>query len=335
MPVYCRTFSAENIRGIRRALLSVLGQPCQIPVEITVVDDGSRFPISEQPALKDLFRDSRVRSVRLKQNSGIVFALNTGLQAVRYDLIARIDSDDAWRPGKLATQLRRMADDPDLTIVGTGMRLIHSDRRRDEELIRPESWSGLVRFAAQVGCPFPHGSILARRSVFELLGGYSHDAAVTHCEDYAMWIRWLRFFKGATIPEVFYEYTVSETAVSGLCARSQQLAAETLRHAFLRLNSGEKIPEHMDRIARALDVPLTEAGKYCFLAWRFYSVILAEAPLYDALKVILPDRHVVPADKTAAIPHERILWFSNDAFPRHLAADPVHTLETLQDFQEV
>lgn len=264
LPCFCKSLTDDWPVQLKRAMVSVLNQVCSLPLELIVIDDGSIISVNQLESVSEIFQDTRVRYVPLQNNSGLVFALNVGLNLARYELIARIDSDDAWCPEKLQKQLFLFDADLNLSIVGTGMRLVHKDSSKDEDLVRPGTWGGILRFTAEVGCPFPHGSILALKSVFHLLGGYSHDVRVTHCEDFALWTTWLRFFKGAMVEEVLYDYTVSENAVSAIYAEQQRIASGAVHARYLELGNHESVPETMEKIARILNLSLLEAGRICF-----------------------------------------------------------------------
>ena len=122
---------------------------------------------------------------------------------------------------RLKKQLDLFARDPDLTIVGTGMILVTLMDELIETHIRPSSWEWCLQFVAAGGSPFPHSSVVARRDIYQALGGYPADRRFIHCEDYALWADWLRFFKPAMLEE-FLRYTVSPYSVS-VAARQQQI----------------------------------------------------------------------------------------------------------------
>jgi glycosyltransferase involved in cell wall biosynthesis len=304
--------SDEAFTQLRRAVYSVLSQKIVLPLEVIVIDDGSFETLNELEELDDIFCDSRIRYVRLPRNTGLVYALNVGLNLAQYDLIARIDSDDVWRPEKLIKQLALFASNPDLTIVGTGMRLVYDDLDKCQDHIRPGSWHGILRFTAEIGCPFPHGSILAMKSIYKLLGGYSHDVKVAHCEDFALWATWLRFFQGAMIEEVLYEYSVSDTAISARYAEQQLEGTRAIHSEFLALANYESIPDAMNTVAEALNMTLLQAGRVCFLAWNFYDFFLAEGDLLQALRILFPDRHVMEPKEISKYFVDRIVCFSMD-----------------------
>jgi glycosyltransferase involved in cell wall biosynthesis len=312
LPVYLRFADKERFRQLRRAVVSVLSQKTGIPLEIIVIDDGSFEPLNELEELSDVFCDPRIRYVRLCRNTGLVYGLNVGLNLAQYELIGRIDSDDAWRPEKLVKQVALFSSDQDLTIVGTGMRLVYDNSNKCQDHVRPGTWHGILRFTADVGCPFPHGSILARKSIFRVMGGYSHDVKVAHCEDFALWATWLRFFKGAMIEEVLYDYSVSEDAVSVRYADQQLKATREVHREYLALANYEKIPEAMNTVAQCLNKTLLEAGCLCFLAWRFYDFIVAEGDLLRALRILMPDRQVVEPEEIDKHMVDRFIFFAID-----------------------
>jgi glycosyltransferase involved in cell wall biosynthesis len=324
LPVFCRRFTKNWCSEFRRAVESVLAQESSLPMELIIVDDGSTEPIRSQKELADLLDDRRISHIQLKRNNGLVFALNVGLNLARYPLIGRIDGDDAWRPGKLNKQLTMFMRDPELTIVGSGMRLVHeSGLGNDHDLIRPGSWHGILKFAADIGCPFPHGSILARKDIFHLLGGYSHDPGTAHCEDFALWTIWLRFFKAAMVEEVLYDYTISAGAVSTVNAEQQRQASGCVHARYLKLPY-ERIPGAISSLSKKLGIAVLETGKACFAAWQFYNFILADPDLMEDLSVLLPDRQVLAASDVNKHLGDRFFYFSKNPLPGDVHARCIH-----------
>jgi glycosyltransferase involved in cell wall biosynthesis len=297
LPVFWREVSNDAVRDLGAALDSVLEQSYPGEFEVLVIDDGSASPVEGALARTSYVRHPHVRWIRLARNGGLVNALNVGLACAKYDLIARIDSDDSWRPGKIEKQARLLSLDPDLTIVGSGMRLVHENGDPDEDLVRPGDWEGILNFFVTVGCPFPHGSILARRSVFGLLGGYPHDPTFSHCEDYALWGSWVRFFKPAMVEEVLYEYTVSRASVSGQHNAQQRKGSGLIQQGFIDLGDWASFPAAMQVFADELGATLYEAGRVCFLLWKYRCATMLPQSAVQSLRTLLPDRRVVPCEK--------------------------------------
>ena len=93
---------------------SVLGQTFG-DLECIVVDDGST---DDTARLIASFSDPRVVSASTP-HIGVSGARNRGLDMSRGDLIAFLDADDRWRPGKLERQVAILDESPDVDMVFT------------------------------------------------------------------------------------------------------------------------------------------------------------------------------------------------------------------------
>ncbi|MBM6547006.1 glycosyltransferase family 2 protein [Janibacter sp. YIM B02568] len=109
----------RDLESLDTAVTSALTQDPP-PVEVIVVDDRVG-----QPALV-LGDDERVRVILNAGPHGPAGARNCGVAAARGELVAFLDDDDRWLPGKLAAQLAQLAaaDDPGCVVVGTRARVL-------------------------------------------------------------------------------------------------------------------------------------------------------------------------------------------------------------------
>ncbi|MCH9806508.1 MAG: glycosyltransferase [Alphaproteobacteria bacterium] len=153
-------------------------------LEIIVVDDASPTPI-EIPAG---FENARL--IRLEKNAGAGGARNAGIKASRGEYVAFLDSDDAWMPGKLASQLaliEGLAADNDLSKVVTACGFYMPNRRDGSlELRIPLEASTRIEFAG--GCWMcPGTTFFAHRSVFDRVGVF--DTRFRRLEDYEWMLR--------------------------------------------------------------------------------------------------------------------------------------------------
>lgn len=128
------------------------------PAEVIVVDDGSTdgtagIARAVMPAAR----------VIVQANGGAAAALNAGLAAARGDLLAMLDADDLWTPGKLAAQLAAMREAPDLAGVGGQMESFPCPTLPLDALAR------LRLPAAPVPCLLC-GALLLRRVAYEAIG---------------------------------------------------------------------------------------------------------------------------------------------------------------------
>jgi len=132
--------------------------------ELIVVDDDSSPPIVLDSAMQ---ADRRIRLVRKPVNGGPASARNAGVAAATRDLIAFLDSDDEWLPGKLAAQTAVLAGAGDgLVAVACGWRETVDGREFRQRTPVP-SRSRSDFFA---GCWFCPGTtlLLPRRNFLEI-----------------------------------------------------------------------------------------------------------------------------------------------------------------------
>ena len=111
-------YHAENPKFLLESFDSIARQTWQ-PSEIVLVEDGPLTPALE--AVIQLLRDrfSILRTVQLEENQGLGAALNAGLAACRYELVARMDTDDIAVPWRFERQINEVSNDTTLSLVGS------------------------------------------------------------------------------------------------------------------------------------------------------------------------------------------------------------------------
>ncbi|MDG2052035.1 MAG: glycosyltransferase [Myxococcota bacterium] len=154
------------------------------------IDDGS----SDQSAqiLQDAaLRDSRIRVI-FKKHEGIVPALNAGLTHCRAPWVARMDADDWMHRDRLALQLSALENNPQLSAVGSHVRVFPRDRMT-QGARRYEAWLNRVRnendlrAEAWVECPVAHPSLMFRTEALTASGYQDPEWP----EDYDLILRFL------------------------------------------------------------------------------------------------------------------------------------------------
>jgi glycosyltransferase involved in cell wall biosynthesis len=154
-------------RFLSESVASVLDQHYE-RLEILIVDDGST---DDTPSRVERL-PVPVRYIR-QENRGPAAARNHGLDAARHELIAFLDADDLWPPGKLDDQLARLLEDPNRDFVIGHLRFFAlrpgaAEDSHDYEF-HPSQFIFLV------------GSGLYRRRVFEKIGRF--DETMRYSED--------------------------------------------------------------------------------------------------------------------------------------------------------
>jgi glycosyltransferase involved in cell wall biosynthesis len=174
LPAHNRAWS------LRAAIESVLEQDYPA-FELIVVDDGST---DETPELLAEF-GHRLRGVR-QPHRGVSAARNRGIREARGALVAFLDSDDRWLPGKLAAQAAFFADHPDALICQTEERWIRRGVRVNPRR-RHRKRSGMIFIPSLELCLVSPSAVMVRRDLFDRVGGF--DERLPACEDYDLWLR--------------------------------------------------------------------------------------------------------------------------------------------------
>lgn len=112
-------------------------------------------------------------------------ALNKGLAATTYDLVARIDSDDKVHPSRFAAQISFMEAHPHIDILGSAIAIIDNN---DETITTRHLPLTHQQICAKLWtCPMAHPSVIYRKEKVHSVGGYSDDWH--RAEDFHLWLK--------------------------------------------------------------------------------------------------------------------------------------------------
>lgn len=168
--------------------------------EFVIYDDASTDGSAER--LRDwAAKDNRIRLFTGKRNLGPAVSSNHVVEKATAGIIARMDADDVSHPDRLRRELELLQSHPNVGMVGTLCQIIDPDGR---ELRGPELWR-VTR--SSWFAPFPHGSIMFRREIFERLGGYRPECEFW--EDQDLVLRMARETDILVIPAALYQHRQS------------------------------------------------------------------------------------------------------------------------------
>jgi len=219
-PVY----NAEEF--LRETIESVLNQTYE-DFEYLLIDDCSTDSSAE--IVKSYKEDSRIKYIKLKENSGAAVARNTGLENAEGRYIAFIDSDDKWYPEKLEKQLTFMGNHQE---AFTYTKYERVSEEKGEILGAPDfpqrvNYSGLLKNTA-IAC----STVVIDRQVV----GDFRMPLVRKGQDTATWLKILREHDYAyLVDEVLNQYRSREGSLS-----SNKLSA--LKRTWNTYRNLEKLP---------------------------------------------------------------------------------------------
>lgn len=181
---------------LREAIDSVLAQR-RADFELIVVDDGST---DATPALLAAIDDPRLRVVR-QPPRGIGAAMNAGLRAARGAYVARLDSDDTWRPELLEVLAATLDARPDIDVAyARGQAMDAGGHLLPHRQGMPMRFPGEALRSMVFDDFTCNIALLARRDCLERAGTY--DEALPANEDWDLWLRVARASRFAFVDRV-------------------------------------------------------------------------------------------------------------------------------------
>lgn len=177
------SYNAEDT--IRRALDSVVTQTPYVD-EVLVIDDGSDDGTAE---IVREYRQSVTLLVEPHRGDPAI-PRNIGIQRASNDLIAFLDADDVWLPGKVGAQIAALGVDSAAGLVCTNaFRQTQPEVFEDLAALLPDGMgaSGNVLPRLLANNFVITSSVLVFRAVLEEAGPFYSGLAAA--EDYGVWLR--------------------------------------------------------------------------------------------------------------------------------------------------
>jgi glycosyltransferase involved in cell wall biosynthesis len=208
-PLVSVIMPAYNTSGyIKEAAYSVLNQSYR-NIELIIVDDGSTdhtLKVANHIAVKD----SRVKVFSIPPAGRPSIPRNYGIKQSSGELIAFIDSDDLWLPGKLKSQVKTFLKHKDISFVySTSFSFgeVNIFSPEYEVLPLPVRAAHKREDLIKIGNTIPLSSVLASAEKIGQLNGFDEDPELK-VEDYDMWLRLSELAPFYYIPRLHVLYRI-------------------------------------------------------------------------------------------------------------------------------
>jgi glycosyltransferase involved in cell wall biosynthesis len=211
-------------RFLPQAIESVLEQRYEA-LEVLVVDDGStdhsRDVLSRYEGRVRLF---------LQPKGGVAGARNRGIAESRGELVAFLDSDDFWLPGKLSRQVA-LLESGDFGMVYCGLRLVSEEGEVLGEIREGLSGSVLQPLALleEPGIPASGSTALVRRECLDRVGFF--EPALSTSADWDLWRRIASGYSIGMVREALAGYRLHANSMH----RNVELFEKDMLLAFERM----------------------------------------------------------------------------------------------------
>jgi len=181
-------YKHEKAAYLKECFDSILQQTLP-PTEIILVEDGQLTEELYAAIEEECQRFNNIIRVPLEKNCGLGIALNKGLEACHYDIIARMDTDDICLPDRFEKQWNFLNDHPDIDVLSAWITEF-VDVPSNKVSIRslPEQHDEIYEFG-KTRNPINHPAVMFRKHAVEAVGSYQPAPLF---EDYFLWARMLQ-----------------------------------------------------------------------------------------------------------------------------------------------
>lgn len=185
--VITSVYKNDKAEFIRVALDSMLVDQGKKPDEIVLVQDG---PVPKgTTVLLSNYQErygERLNVIKLNVNKGLGNALKLGVENAKYDIIARMDSDDICLPDRFEKQLAYLEANPECDIVGGQItEFIDTPENIVGKREVPCSNEDIYRYMRS-RCALNHPTVMFKKESVLKAGNYQDWF---WNEDYYMWVR--------------------------------------------------------------------------------------------------------------------------------------------------
>jgi len=199
---------AQDHPDFLRASLRSLADQDRSPDEVLLVEDGP-LPATLSSVINEFRLVMPLKTVCLRENSGLGAALSEGLGHCSHGLVARMDADDVSLPSRLGRQAREFDLQPELDVLGSFATEFDENSVPGRLRTMPKSHTEIL--ASMWANPIIHSTVMFRKERILGVGGY--DPRLRRRQDYELWFRCaekgLRF---ANLPEPLLLYRFNEAS---------------------------------------------------------------------------------------------------------------------------
>jgi glycosyltransferase involved in cell wall biosynthesis len=201
--VLMTVFNAESF--LYESLQSLVNQSFS-DWEAIVIENGS---IDASKEILSGFSDIRIKPIYLAENIGRTEALKMAFGYSESEYIAILDADDIAMCDRFIKEFNKLESDGRIGLVGSWTAFIDVEGNVLQIKTSPEGHDSIVkRFAVQN--PFVHSSVMFRRDVEILVGGYNSD--FEYAQDFDLILRIAAVSKVEIIPEVLCKWRFVDTS---------------------------------------------------------------------------------------------------------------------------
>lgn len=189
LTVLMSTYAGVRAEWLRSSLSSLAAQR-RMPAQVVLVIDGE-VPQEQERVIDDIRHAApQIEWTVLRQaRKGLAAALNRALAAAKYELVARMDSDDICHADRFEVQLALLGARPAIDVICSWHAEFEVEGQISATKRTPESHDAIAR-SLNYRNIVSHPSIVLKRELLASVGGYNESVGLL--EDYDLHLKLLR-----------------------------------------------------------------------------------------------------------------------------------------------
>lgn len=199
IPVISVVMSVYNAeKYLDEAIESILNQTFK-DFEFIIINDGSTDKSLE---IIEKYQKEYNRIVLIsRENKGLIYSLNEGIEKARGEYIARMDADDISLPNRFEEQVELLSKNSKIDVVGCNYQLIDEKSNIKGDVVKVPMTNEDILMNLCYTVPFAHPSVMIRKSIFE---NFKYEINPT--EDYLLWTKIFNGENFRNIEKLLFKY---------------------------------------------------------------------------------------------------------------------------------
>lgn len=186
---------------IAEAIESIIAQSYQ-DWELLVCDDGSS---DQTPMIVERYKDPRIKLLRNERNIGYLRTCNRLFIIAKGDFVTFQDADDFCTPDRIEKLVSAFAANPSAGMIGSASTIVGVDGSVISVDVRPTDRQAILDGLLH-GSQFNGATVMVRREVLDVVGGYREYFNEFAYQDYDWTCRIAEKYHSFNIPDVLYAY---------------------------------------------------------------------------------------------------------------------------------
>ncbi|MCM3363556.1 glycosyltransferase family A protein [Niallia sp. MER TA 168] len=214
---------------LKESINSILTQSYK-NFEFIIINDGS---IDNSINIINEFKDNRIKLHDNKENKGLIYSLNKGIELSKGRYIARFDSDDICAPNRLEEQIKYLEENKDIDIAASnavlfldGFPFIRKkvSFKQNYSVIKSE-----LLFRNRI---LFHPSIMLRSSVLKNDVKYRYNNDHKMCEDFGLWQLLSMKHKIGIVQQPLIHYRISKSSITSKSRKKENQFSSYMRNIY-------------------------------------------------------------------------------------------------------